>query len=140
MNKLLCMLIALLISSSVWAEGFVGKWMVTEVDMPENYFGEIKYPKYFELSEEEGKIVGTYKDQYDYQCDFLLSELVNAGNELLLMNCGTTKQSSSWAPLHKVKIIKGKLVGSVITNTQRFVWYAEPVDSLPLTRQASGTQ
>lgn len=137
MNKLLIVIIVLLISSPSWAEGFIGKWAVTKVDMPENYFGEIKYPKYFELTEKEGKIFGSYKDQYDYECDFILSALINDGNELLLMNCGTTKHDSSWAPLHKVKLIEGRLVGSVITNTQRFVWYAEPTGSLPLTRSSN---
>lgn len=112
--------------------------MVTEVDIPETYYGEIKYPKYFELIEKEGEISGTYKDQYDYECSFALSVLVNDGNELLLMNCGTTKHNTSWAPIHKVKLIKGRLVGSVITKTQRFIWYAEPIDSLPLTRHVRG--
>ncbi len=86
---------------------------------PKTTLVKLKYLKYFELSEKEGKLVSTYIDQYENQCDFILSELVNSGNELLLMNCGTTKHSSSWAPIHKVKFIKGRLVGSEITNMQR---------------------
>lgn len=107
---------------------FVGNWTVVKVDFPDNYFSEIEYPKSFQLSQVEGdgRIKGKYKDQYDQEYDFSLSQLINNGHELLLLTYGTTKHSESWAPLHKVKLINGQLVGSVITNTQRFIWYAEP--------------
>lgn len=126
MKHLALVIILALFSPITIANKFVGSWEVTKVDYPENYFGEIKYPKYFKLTELNGKVGGTYKDQFEFECEFPLAIIINDGNELLLLNCGTTKHSSSWSPLHKVKLIDGKLVGSVITNTQRFVWYAEP--------------
>lgn len=113
---------------------FIGDWTVVKVDFPDNYFSEIKYPVSFQLfvadsekgSGTDGEIKGKYKDQFDQEYDFSLSQLINNGHELLLLTYGTTKHSHSWAPLHKVKLINGQLVGSVITNTQRFIWYAEP--------------
>ena len=117
---------------------FIGNWTVTKVDFPDNYFSEIKYPVSFQLTTADSEkthekdslanvqIKGKYKDQFDHQCDFSLAQLINNGNELLLLTCGTTKHNDSWAPLHKIKFINGQLVGAVITKTQRFVWYAEP--------------
>jgi hypothetical protein len=117
---------------------FIGNWTVTKVDFPDNYFSEIKYPVSFQITTEDSEkkhekdsqanveIKGSYKDQFDHQCDFSLAQLINNGNELLLLTCGTTKHTESSAPLHKVKFINGQLVGAVITKTQRFVWYAEP--------------
>lgn len=137
MNKLSIMLIFCCLANAAFANDFVGMWQVTKVDMPETYFGEIKYPKYFEISESDGEISGYYKDQYDFECNFILSELINAGNELLLMNCGRTKSDQAWAPLHKVKFINGELVGSVVTYGQVFVWHASAVKSLPLTRPSN---
>jgi len=126
--KLLIILSALsLLSAFSYASNFVGSWQVTKVDYSENYLGEIKYPKHFTLFELNGRLSGNYIDQFDFKCDFPLVEEINGGNELLLLNCGTTKHNRAWAPLHKVKVIKGTLVGIVVTNTQQFVWYAEPV-------------
>ncbi|WP_044617241.1 hypothetical protein [Gynuella sunshinyii] len=130
-NKIAVMMIWSLTNVAM-ANDFIGKWQVTKVDMPDTYYGEIKYPKYFEIIENEGKVSGYYKDQYDFECNFVLSELVNDGNELLLMNCGTTKFAQTWAPLHKVKFINGELVGSVVTFGQVFVWHASAVKNLPL--------
>lgn len=137
MNKFIATLMMCLMTKFSVANDFVGKWKVTKVDMPETYFGDIKYPKYFEITENEGKVFGVYKDQFDFECEFSLSELVNGGNELLLMNCGTTKSEQAWAPLHKVKYISGELVGSVVTYGQAFVWHAAAVESLPLTRPSN---
>ncbi len=137
MNKIIATLILFLLTKVAAASDFVGKWQVTKVDMPETYYGEIKYPKYFEITENEGKVSGYYKDQFDFECQFLLSELVNGGNELLLMNCGTTKSEQAWAPLHKVKYINGELVGFVVTYGQVFVWHASLVESLPLTKPSN---
>ncbi len=129
MRSILTLITAsLLIAGPLWAGGFSGKWVVYKLDMPKNYFGEIKYPKKFELIEAVGKITGTYIDQYDHSCKFPLAELVNGGNELLLMNCGVTKHSDAWAPLHKVKIVDGDLVGAVLTYDRQFVWHAKPAD------------
>lgn len=133
MNKVIATLILCLLTKFAIASDFVGKWQVYKVDMPETYYGEIKYPKYFEITENEGEGSGYYKDQFDFESQFSLSEMVNNGNELLLMNSGTTKSEQAWAPLHKVKYINGELVGSVVTYGQVFVWQASQVDSLPLT-------
>mgnify|MGYP000199723140 CR=1 FL=1 len=126
MKYLALSILLVLFCPLTFANKFVGAWEVTKVDYPENYFGEIKYPKYFQLTVVNGNLSGSYKDQYDFECKFPLSTVINDGHELLLLTCGTTKHSTSWSPLHKIKLIDGKLVGSVITNTQRFIWYAEP--------------
>lgn len=137
MSKLCTTLLFCLLTNIASANDFLGMWQVTKVDMPETYFGEIKYPKYFEITETESGVSGYYRDQYNLECNFLLSELVNNGNELPLMNCGTTKSEQAWAPLHKVKLINGELVGSVVTYGQVFVWYASPVKNLPLTEPSN---
>jgi len=86
---------------------------------------EIKYPKSFSLELESSKLVGSYEDQYGFECDFELIELVNNGHELLLGHCGGTKHSTSWTPIHKVKMIEGRLHGLVITSNKKFEWVAE---------------
>jgi hypothetical protein len=123
----------------VIAADFIGKWEVSKVEYSNNYYGEIKYPKYFDLQMVNNKLAGFYKDQFDYECKFPLSELVNGGEELLLMVCGTTKSSQSWAPLNKVKLIDGKLVGSVVTYDRMFTWRAKRVKTVPLTIDSSGS-
>lgn len=137
MNKLCTTLLFCLLANIASANDFLGMWQATKAVMSETYFGEIKYPKYFEITENESGVSGYYRDQYDFECKFLLSELVNGGNELLLMNCGTTTSEQAWAPLHKVKFINGELVGSVVTYGQVLVWYASPAKSLPLTRPSN---
>jgi hypothetical protein len=127
-RRLACIISIPLLVSPLWAGEFSGKWSVYKVDMPDNYYGEIKYPKQFELIEKDEKLRGGYTDQYGYSCEFPLAEVVNGGNELLLMNCGVTKHSDAWAPLHKVKKIDGELVGSVLTYDRQFVWHARQVD------------
>ena len=131
LRGLICTIAILALDAPLWAVEFSGKWAVYKVDTPGNYFGEIKYPRYFELSETDGKLTGSYIDQYDGSCQFPLAITVNGGNELLLMNCGVTKHADSWAPLHKVKKIDGELVGSVVTYDQQFVWHAKPADGPP---------
>lgn len=86
----------------------------------------------------DGRLVGYYRDQFNYECEFPLAEIVNGGEELLLMVCGTTKSNLSWAPLNKVKLIKGKLVGSVVTFDQQFIWHAKRVKSVPLAIDETG--
>lgn len=137
MKHLLIIAVLSLLSFPAFATDFIGKWEVSAVEYPSNYYGEIKYPKYFELLMEGDKLVGFYKDQFDYECMFPLSTVVNGGEELLLMVCGTTKSSQSWAPLNKVKLIDGELVGSVVTYGRQFTWHAKRVKSLPLTINSS---
>ena len=50
MNKVIATLILCLLTKFAIASDFVGKWQVYKVDMPETYYGEIKYPKYFEIN------------------------------------------------------------------------------------------
>ena len=56
---------------------FIGDWTVTKVDFPDNYWGEIKYPVSFQLTDtnnqssvtnttKELKLKGTYKDQFSH--------------------------------------------------------------------------
>lgn len=137
MNKVIAILVLCFLTKFATASDFEGKWQVYKVDMPETYYGEIKYPKYFEITENEGKVSGYYKDQFDFESQFSLSELVNNENELLLMNSGTTKSEQAWAPLHKVKYINRELVGSVVTYGQVFVWHASQVESLPLSKPSN---
>ena len=66
MNKVIATLILCLLTKFAIASDFVGKWQVYKVDMPETYYGEIKYPKYFEITENEGEVSGYYKDQFDF--------------------------------------------------------------------------
>lgn len=132
MKQFLVISILLLFCMPALAADFVGKWEVSTVDFPENYYREIKYPKQFELQMMDDKLVGTYKDQFDYECMFPLSVIVNGGEELLLMVCGTTKSNQSWSPLNKVKLIDGELVGVVVTDDRQFTWHARRVQSVPL--------
>ena len=72
MNKVIATLILCLLTKFAIASDFVGKWQVYKVDMPETYYGEIKYPKYFEITENEGEVSGYYKDQFDFESQFSL--------------------------------------------------------------------
>ena len=75
MNKLCTTLLFCLLTNIASANDFLGMWQATKVVMSETYFGEIKYPKYFEITENESGVSGYYRDQYDFECKFLLSEL-----------------------------------------------------------------
>ena len=117
----------LIVCSVANADGFVGQWRVIEVIENAEYpwHEEIKYASSFVIEESGGKMVGRYIDQHDYECDFEFVALINDGHELLLGHCGGTKHSTSWAPIHKVKIVDGKLHGLVVTSDKKFEWIAE---------------
>ncbi len=86
MNKICFILIALVMCSAAKADKFTGKWAVTEVVFPKNYFGEIMNPKYFELVKRGNKIQGKYRDQYD----FPFSELVSGDYERHALSVSST--------------------------------------------------
>jgi hypothetical protein len=117
----------LLVSSVLSAADFTGDWVVVEVVENDEFpwHKEIKYPASFSLNLDGTVLVGFYKDQFDFECEFKLAQLINDSEELLLAVCGTTKHSSSWAPIHKVKMIDGKLHGVVVTSDKKFEWIAE---------------
>ena len=109
------------------AADFTGDWLVVKL-VPSKEFPwheEIKYPESFSLRVDGLKLVGSYKDQTGYECDFELIEIINDGHELILGHCGGTKHASSWAPIHKVKMVDGLLHGIVVTSEKRFEWIAE---------------
>jgi len=132
--KYLLIFIIFAISWPVGANPFIGKWKINKVienkDIP--FFDEIKYPKWFEIEANGLDLIGYYKDQYDYECQFELVTLINGGAELLLFLCGTTKHSDSWSPLYKIKYKNGILHGLAITNAVLFEWKAQSVSHLPL--------
>lgn len=119
----------MLVSAVASAADFTGDWVVVEVLENDEFpwHEEIKYPVSFSLKMDGKVLVGTYKDQYDFECDFEFARLVNDGRELLLKACGTTKHPESWAPIHKVKLIDGRLHAVVVTFDKKFEWIAEKV-------------
>ena len=124
-KQIITVFIILITTSSVFADDFTGEWKVVKVIQSDNYMGEIKYPKWFKIENaQSGHLKGTYKDQYDYENKFQTITLINNGRELLLSLCCETKHPESWAPLHKVKIIDGKLHAYVVTNHVEFEWIA----------------
>jgi len=124
---LVAILIYFISASSLLANDFSGEWKVIKVIHSDSYFGEIKYPKSFKIFKKNGSLTGHYKDQYNYENQFDLVALINNGQELLLLNCCGTKHPESWAPLHKVKIVDGKLHAIVVTNRIEFEWMAERI-------------
>lgn len=120
-------LVILFAGATAKSEDFTGSWLVVEVvdDPTFPWHKEIKYPKSFAIRWADSALVGSYEDQYGFACDFELVESVNDGHELLLTTCGSTKSADSWSPLHKVKLIDGKLHGIVVTSERRFEWIAE---------------
>ena len=120
-------LVTFICHSNALANDFFGEWQVTKVIFSESYFGEIKYPKWFKIENRDGKISGRYKDQFDYENNFDLVVFINNNQEMLLSHCCGTKHPESWSPLHKVKIIDGKLHAVVVTHRFEFKWIAEKI-------------
>jgi hypothetical protein len=114
---------------------FVGEWNV-EITAPETarppYQVEIKYPKWMKIELVDGKLTGTYIDQFDYRCTFPAIEAVNGGKDLLFVMCGTTKHPESFAPVHHAKVIDGKMVGVTLTREKLFEWKGQRVSTRPL--------
>jgi hypothetical protein len=112
------------------AGGFAGHWEVTRVveSAPEGapWSQEIKYPKSMTLELRDGRLAGRYTDQWGDSDEFELVAVVNRGRDLLLVNGGLgTKQPQSFAPVHHVKLVDGKLHAIVTARDRLFEWYAE---------------
>jgi hypothetical protein len=112
------------------ADGFAGKWEVTEV-VTGNHDGfdwslEVKYPKYMILELRNGRLAGHYTDQWKYSSEFELVAVINQGHDLLLVQGGAgTKDPEALSPIHHVKLIKGKLHATVTSHDKLFEWIAE---------------
>jgi hypothetical protein len=121
------LLLSLSFPSNAGPNPFVGQWEVTQVVDTKEYAwsAEVKYPKRMTLELKNGELTGSYTDQYEHSCAFPLVSLINDGNELVLANCGPTKDPSAYAPLHRVRLTDGKLRGVAMTNKVLFVWTAE---------------
>jgi len=113
---------------------FTGEWNIA-ITAPETarppYQVEIKYPKWMKIEVKDGKLTGTYIDQFDYHCTFPMLEIVNDGHDLLFVMCGTTKLSESFMPVHHAKVIDGKMVGVTLTREKLFEWEGQRVSSIP---------
>jgi hypothetical protein len=120
----------LLVGAAAHAEDFTGKWIVVQVidDPAFPWHKEITYPKTFSIRSVDSSLAGRYEDQYGFACNFEMIETVNEGHELVLSTCGGTKSADAWSPIHKVKLIDGKLHGIAITSDKRFEWIAEKND------------
>jgi len=122
------MLLMWMAQATARVENFEGAWRVTELHSgqePDSSSMEIKYPKIFQLKLVSGSLEGTYADQFGNECSFALVTVFNGGNDLLLIGCGSTKESGSYAPIHHVKLKNNKLIGVVTTNDKLFEWVAE---------------
>lgn len=119
------LIFSLFFTSIYSATNFSGNWKVYKVENITPFYGEIVYPKYLEIRSRKSGLTGKYTNQYGYSCNFSLIKTINANNELILAPCGTTKYSTSWNPIYKVKRVKDRLIGIVITNRALFKWYAK---------------
>ena len=106
-------------------ESFIGEWDIKPVEIKDNinpYYLEVKYPKWLNIEEIENKFIGTYKDQYNYECKLPILEIINEGKDIVFIHCGTTKHKTSYIPIHHAKIINGELRGVVTTTNRLFEW------------------
>jgi hypothetical protein len=104
---------------------FLGDWEVKLVEQNEDAFPwsqEIKYPVRFSITEENGKLKGTYTDQYDYSSEF--SVLFVKDNEIFFIHGGWKKHRSSLSPMHRAILKNGGLSGYVFTGKKLFEWTA----------------
>ena len=85
---------------------------------------EVKCPTKFKLIKNEGSWEGNYKDQNGFESTFSLVTDINNGREMILCHSGETKSPEAWAPIHKIKLIEGKIVGVTITDKYLFSWEA----------------
>ncbi len=62
----------------------------------------------------------------DYSSEFELVAVINQGRDLLLVHGGAgTKEPTALAPIHHVKLVKGKLHAVVTSHDKLFEWIAE---------------
>jgi hypothetical protein len=105
---------------------FVGDWDVTLIKHKTKYnppWLEIKYPVRMSFRIENGKLVGSYTDQYDFSDHFSL--VVVQGNEIIFVHAGGGKKSEGGLmPVHRAILRDGALRGYVFTDRKQFEWIA----------------
>ena len=104
---------------------FLGEWEIEIVPVGKDefpFYRQIKYPKWMVIKKGKEGLNGEYIDQFEYRCNFPLLEELNDGNDLLFVNCGSTKSSIAYSPIHHAKIKDGKLYGVVTTDRKVFEW------------------
>ena len=128
-KRLILVLILLItFSLSLYAQDskpFLGDWDVKLVEQNVDAFPwseEIKYPVRFSITEENGKLKGTYTDQYRYSSEF--SVLFVKDNEIFFIHGGGKKHQSSLSPVHRAIFKNGVLSGYVFTGKKLFEWTA----------------
>lgn len=129
MTRWLGILLLLVTSvSSASPADFAGTWEVTKVVEYTGYTWsrQVKYPRKMTLELKKGVLSGRYTDQYGHSCAFPVAAVLNDGMDLLLANCGPTKERSAYAPVHHVKLVDGMTIhGLVMTNRHLFAWTAK---------------
>jgi hypothetical protein len=104
---------------------FVGDWDVTLIKSKNKYapWLEIKYPIRMSFRVDNGKLAGSYTDQYDFSDSF--SFVVVQGNEILFVHGGAgKKEQANLMPVHRAILRNGVLHGYVFTNQKQFEWTA----------------
>jgi len=107
---------------------FVGEWDVTLVKTKATKFYspwlEIKYPIRMSLRVDNGKLIGSYTDQYNFSDQFLL--VVVQDNEILFVHGGAGKKhKENLMPVHRAILRDGVLRGYVFTDRKQFEWIAK---------------
>jgi len=118
--------------SSATVSRFEGDWEVHAVvrvpeGEPEPQGTEVKYPVRLTIAITEGKVSGTYKDQFGFEGPLAVAVLLNEGQDLIIACAGTTKEGSAFAPIHHLKVVDDALVGVVLARTRLFEWRAHRV-------------
>jgi len=105
---------------------FVGDWDVTLIKTKTKYYPpwlEIKYPVRMSFRVENGKLVGSYIDQYDFSDRFSLVAV--HGNEIIFVHGGAGKKTEGGLmPVHRAILRDGVLRGYVFTDRKQFEWIA----------------
>jgi hypothetical protein len=104
---------------------FVGDWDVTLIKTKNKYspWLEIKYPIRMSFRVDNGKLIGSYTDQYDFYDRFPL--LVVQDNEILFVHGGAgKKEKANLMPVHRAILRDGVLRGYVFTDQKQFEWIA----------------
>ena len=129
MRKLLLLFILLpVFSHQAHAQNsvFVGDWDVTLVKTKTKYsppWLEIKYPVRMSFREENGKLVGSYTDQYNFSDVF--SIVATQRNEILFVHGGASKKyEGNLMPVHRAILRDGVLHGYGFTDRRLFEWIA----------------
>jgi len=105
---------------------FVGDWDVTLIKKKTKFYPpwlEIKYLIRMSFHVENGKLIGSYTDQYDFSDHFSL--LVVQDNEILFVHGGAGKKyETNLMPVHRAILRDGVLRGYVFTDRKQFEWIA----------------